>query len=132
MVHYHVLISSVLRPFNKLLSRASLLGATLLSRRGVTLHHFLTLCNCFKHFQGLLQKSHEIVPSTVAITTSILFCLLNLFHQFKCLMLLVRNHVDMNPKQNIKKVSHIFDNGGSPVYRLLLQMGRKNFAQSFW
>ena len=42
------------------------------------------------------------LSTIVAITTSIFFFLLYLFHQFKCLMLLVRNHVDMDPGEIIK------------------------------
>ena len=39
-----------------------------------------------------------------AFTTSIYFFVLNLFHKFKCLMLLIRNHVDMNPGENVSNV----------------------------
>ena len=39
-----------------------------------------------------------------AFTTSIYSFMLYLFHKFKCLMLLIRNHVDMNPGENVSKV----------------------------
>ena len=56
------------------------------------------------------------LSTIVAITTSIFFFLLYLFHQFKCLMLLVRNHVDMDPGEIIKSRGYHIIGNGSPVY----------------